>query len=97
MEIGAADILGKRILLGRGRHAAIDDAGDRLVLRQPLLLDEHAEREIAAAAGGHFERASLFTYLVQHGTDVQALKELAVPPSIRRSLPVTKPESGRED
>ena len=71
------DVLGERILLRRCLLLAIDDAGDRLVLRQPLLLDEETEREIAAAAGWHLERAGLLAVFVDDGTDVQALQQPA--------------------
>ena len=77
MKVGAPQVFGKRILLGRGLLPAVDDAGDWLVLRQALLLDEDAEREITPAAGGHLERAGLLALAVEHGTDVQALDQLS--------------------
>ena len=75
MQVGAAQVLGKRVLFrGRG-GAAVDDTGDRFGFRQSLLLDEDAKSQIAPAAGGNFEYAGLVSVLVEDWADVQALKE----------------------
>ena len=75
MQRRALDILGEAVLLG---HAVLaDDAGDRRVAGQALLLDQQFERAKPAAAGGHLVDAGLGTVVPDDGANGQALQQRA--------------------
>ena len=78
MKRCALDVLGERNLVDedagvRGRY----DAGDRGGLVEPLLLGEHFQRAVAAAAGGHLEHAGLLAIAIENGPHMEALDQAA--------------------
>jgi hypothetical protein len=78
MERGALAVFGERIVLGEdaGRGIA-HHAGHGRGLSEALLLDQPFERPVAPAAGRDLEHASFLAFGVEHGADIEALKQAA--------------------
>ena len=80
---GTLHILGQRILLGEA--AGPDDAGNRRIAREPLLLDQQFQRAIATPTGRDFEHAGFRAAFVENRPDGEALEQRA-PRDILREL-----------
>ena len=78
MQRRALDIFGERHLVDQDAGAGLrHDTGHRGGLVEALLLHQQFQRPVAAAAGGHLERAGLLALGIDHRPDMQRLDQAA--------------------